>query len=327
MRSLKTTGGLTRGRGMTETQRNIWCMSGPIFAEVNEAMQQLTSIAYTTSEQHKDLTTSRQNRDSSDTYTLIKFLVSKNPFDKEANLQNIVTGEIAAKQVNVTRAEEIGKDVLNRMSGKQVSKYTFRKKHRAITMDSPSKVKIDDEEVNIDPQLLFQRLILVAAQKDKLEEAFCHELCGFPPALFEKQDVLLKANKPILANAIWDLASAISDKEIEQLVSHSVKHVIDGGALLHKIPWDKGHTYKTICQRYVAYIWSKYERPIVVFDGYEGGPAPKDGTRSHGIKDTHIKPFVKDMLHTSGQNMKGPLLSLMDMRKVQLQRMAQDPMG
>ena len=49
MRSLKATGGLTRGRGMSETQRLVWLLSMPITAEVNIAMEQLTEVDYTTS--------------------------------------------------------------------------------------------------------------------------------------------------------------------------------------------------------------------------------------------------------------------------------------
>ena len=39
MRSLKSTGGLTHGSGMTEEQRAIWTMSVPITTEYNNAMQ------------------------------------------------------------------------------------------------------------------------------------------------------------------------------------------------------------------------------------------------------------------------------------------------
>ena len=39
VRSMKTNGGLTRGRGMTETQRLVWLMAHPVCAEVNYAMQ------------------------------------------------------------------------------------------------------------------------------------------------------------------------------------------------------------------------------------------------------------------------------------------------
>ena len=59
MRSLKSTGGLTHGSGMTEKQRAIWTMSVPITAEYNNAMQELTGLYYTTSEQHKESSKSR----------------------------------------------------------------------------------------------------------------------------------------------------------------------------------------------------------------------------------------------------------------------------
>ena len=41
MQSMNTSGGLTIGRGMTETQRLVWLMAHPVFAEVNNGMQQL----------------------------------------------------------------------------------------------------------------------------------------------------------------------------------------------------------------------------------------------------------------------------------------------
>ena len=50
MRSLKTTGGLTRGTGMSETQRLVWLLSMPMCAEINNTMQALSGIEYSTSE-------------------------------------------------------------------------------------------------------------------------------------------------------------------------------------------------------------------------------------------------------------------------------------
>ena len=41
MRSMEISGGLTRGRLMTETQRPIWLMAHPVCAEVNNAAQRL----------------------------------------------------------------------------------------------------------------------------------------------------------------------------------------------------------------------------------------------------------------------------------------------
>lgn len=55
MRSIKSTGGLTRGKGMSETQRSVWVLSNPTTSEINSAMQELTEVNYETSEQHKEL--------------------------------------------------------------------------------------------------------------------------------------------------------------------------------------------------------------------------------------------------------------------------------
>ena len=43
MRSLKTNGGLTRGRGMTDQQRLTWLLAMPTCAETNRAMQEFTA--------------------------------------------------------------------------------------------------------------------------------------------------------------------------------------------------------------------------------------------------------------------------------------------
>ena len=67
MRSVKSTGGMTRERGMSELQRTLWLLSMPACAEVNTAMQHLTSVDFNTSEQHKEVGGSRVARDEKDT--------------------------------------------------------------------------------------------------------------------------------------------------------------------------------------------------------------------------------------------------------------------
>lgn len=44
MRSLKTSGGLTRGRGFDENRRAQWILAMPACAEYNNAMQDLTGM-------------------------------------------------------------------------------------------------------------------------------------------------------------------------------------------------------------------------------------------------------------------------------------------
>lgn len=71
MRSLKTSGGLTRGRGFTEQQRLIWLLSMPACADTNRAMQELTGVKSNSGEQNKDMTKARQKRDAKDTLAIL----------------------------------------------------------------------------------------------------------------------------------------------------------------------------------------------------------------------------------------------------------------
>ena len=48
-------------------------------------------------------------------------------------------------------------------------------------------------------------------------------------------------------------------------------YVVDGGSLLHRIPWQKGSTYNIICPKYTDYVIQHYRRAYVVFDGYNSG--------------------------------------------------------
>ena len=108
MRCLKTSGGLTRGRGMSEIQRLVWLLSRPACTEVNVALQEFTGVQFSTSEQHKDMSKTRQERDVSDTEKLIAFLSSRPPFSKDSSLHSIDTGVCASEYVNADVAMSVG---------------------------------------------------------------------------------------------------------------------------------------------------------------------------------------------------------------------------
>jgi hypothetical protein len=92
MRSIKTSGGLTRGRGMNENQLAVWLLSMPECAEMNNAMQEFTDTAFCASEQHKEMTTARQNRDLKNMKIVAEFLSDRNPFTDDVTLRNIANG-------------------------------------------------------------------------------------------------------------------------------------------------------------------------------------------------------------------------------------------
>ena len=277
MRSIKTSGGLTRGRGMSEQQRAIWLLSTPSCGEINSAMQQITDVSYECSEQHKETSDARVQRDYKDAVTLMTYILPRNPFITQTKeLMNIHTGEIADSNVNVEEAHHVGTEIIKSMEGAFVSSYTFKKKDRAVTMKSSSSVRVEGESIAVDPQLLFQRLIAsvqgIGSDVD-LETAFTYELCTFPPALIESDGLLRPADKPQLAKAIIKI---VGDADTE--IPIEVYYVLDGGSLLHKVLWSKG-SYQDICERYKNYVRKNYGRGVtVVFDRYSNDPSTKDVT-------------------------------------------------
>ena len=133
---METSGGLTRGRGMTEQRRLVWVLSIPVCAEVNKAMQGLTGVNYSTSEQNKDMTKSRQARDWKDTHTILRYFQENSPFTSDNTLRNISTGVHAHPTVNVDKAEAVGRAILEDMEGKTVNEYVFKRANQAVTLVS-----------------------------------------------------------------------------------------------------------------------------------------------------------------------------------------------
>ena len=115
MRTAKSRGGLTRGRGMTESVRLLWVLSGHKCAEVHEAMAELSGSKHTTSEQHVELGTSRKSRDFIDLVKIIQWLLTFNPFVlTNSNVRYLQSGLSSSKEkdgVNCEDAEMIGVNI------------------------------------------------------------------------------------------------------------------------------------------------------------------------------------------------------------------------
>ena len=264
MRSMKTSGGLTRGRGMTEQQQIIWSLAMLACAEINRAMQELTGVMFNSGEQNKDITQARQARDWKDTQTVLLFLQKSNPFIADPSLRNICTGVHGQSSVNVETAKAIGTAILTSMEDKTVIEYTFKKTNQVVTLATKTRVIVDDASLQIDPLLLFQRLTIAArTSTEDNEKIFKYELCSYPPALFDSSLLLREPQKSVLANSIWNCLT----QECPE-IPEDVAFVLDGGSLLQRIPWRHGMTYREICIVYVSYVLKKYGKAIVVFDGY-----------------------------------------------------------
>ena len=183
------------------------------------------------------------------------------------------------------------------MVGHNVGDHSFKKKDHVVTMSHKQSVKVDGENVNLDPHLLFQCLIVMAAGDDlDVAENFKYELSTHPSALFEPNGLMREADKPSLTDAIWNTAKATemptpSNRE-------EMNYVLDGGALSQQLTWSHNATFDSICNKYVDYVEQKYgNSTTVVFDGYVEGPSTKDSAhlrRSGGVVGVEVM-FVGSM--------------------------------
>ena len=70
-----------------------------------------------------------------------------------------------------------------------------------------------------------------------LGEVLSYELSPFPPALFEARNILRKADKPQLAQAIRDHATDLSSEAVINFVPETDCYVP------HRFPWKTGDSY------------------------------------------------------------------------------------
>ena len=212
-------------------------------------------VNYNTGEQNKDMSKARQARDWKDTLAVVQYLQERNPFSNDTSLRNISTGVHANPTFNVATAHTVGSAILKSVEGKTSDEHTFRRKDQVVTLGTKSSIKIDGEEVQVDPQLLFQILIIVAQTSDELESAFKHELCSYPPALFDSSLLLREAHKPALVDAIWVLLGPAVQADVP---NEDSRYVLDEVALIQRIPWIRGSTYGCIVNQYTEYVKHKH---------------------------------------------------------------------
>jgi len=258
MRSIKTRGGLTRGRGMEESTRHLWVLSINHTAAVHEAMNQFSNSTIITSEQHVDLGPSRMKRDLSDWTKFHDWLSNRNPFAyNDQNLHSLSSGFISIlgeDEVNCERAEEIGSKAQEMMNNLKFTDVTIKRKNQIKPLDTLSNtVKISQEKVYINSLTLFTRLVAVAKKDRNEERYFRFALTTEPMSLF-KEMMMRKPDKPSLRKAIVKETGTID----VDMKNDSCMCVIDGGALLHRVCWIKGSTFKEIGGNFVNYVRKHY---------------------------------------------------------------------
>ena len=178
------------------------------------------------------------------------------------------------------------------MVEQNVGDHSFKKKDHVVTMSHKYSVKVDGENVNLDPQLLFQCSVIAAGDDLDVAENCKYKLSTHPSFLFEPNGLMREADKPSLADAIWNTAKAKATEMPTPSNREERNYVLDGDALIQRLPWSHNASFDSICNKYVDYVEQSYgNSTTIVFDGYGEGPSTKDSAhlrRSGGVVGVEV---------------------------------------
>lgn len=262
MRSLKSSGGLSHGRGISDSTLTKWILTMPIVTTVSQQIEDLCGLSFRTCEQHTDARDSRIIRDNKDVHKLVDWFKSHDPFTVSEFVISISTGILGDETINCHKAFEIGNSSMNSIVGTNFEQVKFVRKNRVMPIRGlQSKIKISNEEIVVNPDTLFRRIAMLKKSDKELMEYFEYELAPYPLSLFDETG-MRKTPKSVF----YDFFTPVTDN----VNFHGVAYVIDGGFLLHRVVWKIHEPFSEIVDSYVAYIKKYYFQGItyVVFDGY-----------------------------------------------------------
>lgn len=243
-----------------------------------ENVEKFASVHSHTSEQHVELRSSRISADVRDVQKIMMWFQTHSPFPETKEIVCIANGTVGENAVNCHNAFQVGSQILSEIFGGNFKDLKLKRSKRVISLASTSSsIKVHDDLIPVDTNLLFQRIICFTKDEDELKSCFSYELAPFPPSLFHGSQ-MRKTQKSTLYSVFTPCAHVENDEHMY--------YIIDGGFLLHRVHWSEGCTYNEILDAYVTYVLRHFQETTVVFDGYNGEDTTKDAEqkRRYGEK-------------------------------------------
>lgn len=262
MRSMKSSGGLTRGRGITDSVLTKWICGSPAGTAICTSLEEFAGSAFAGEEQHVDFRDSRQKRDTLDRAKIREWFNDHPPFPEINSLMSLSTGIVGNSSVNCHQAMDIGTKTMNSFIGIKFGDIKQSKKNVVLSLASMnSTIRIGSEKVIVDPLTIFQRTVIAKKSDEDVAELLKYELSPFPLSLFNEGG-MRKGKK----SSLYEVLPAEDNGTVDLTQS---TYVIDGGFLLHRVKWKASSNISSICLQYINYVKKHYgENCMVVFDGY-----------------------------------------------------------
>ena len=168
MMLIKSRGGLTRGRGMTESVRHQWVYTNHACAAIHDAMTKITNLSLLSSEQHLKMGKTRKERDYKDLLTRYNWLSTHSAFDAaDDRLRSISSGITVPHNnclINCDNTERIGEAIQMGLDGTFLHTAKNKSKSKIQQIDSLYNTVVikEGKYINLKPTSLFTRLTALA---------------------------------------------------------------------------------------------------------------------------------------------------------------------
>ena len=290
MRMLKSAGGMTHGREITDSTLTNWVHSFPLTIPICKSLEQFTNVNCTSSYQHRDLNAGSESKDKRDHEAFYMWLSAHSPFDYTCeSVVCLSTGMIADKTVNCDNAFEVGCIAASAMTNGNFSDVKLKRNDKVKTIASMANtVVIRNERVTINPAVLFDRITCILRDSSEMEVYLSYELAPHPPSLFQ-DGLMRKSPKSALGQLLRSKAP------LESRFPDNAMYIVDGGYLLRVVIWPANATYSQVCDEYVSYTERHYgNEAIVVFDGYECTTSTKSAEQKRRATKSSSRDIMFD---------------------------------
>lgn len=277
IRDLKSKTGII-SRGITDSVISKWIVTTAVQLEIISTLLKHCRIETGTSHQHVDARSASVNRNKKDLDVLSNYFENNDPFPTTPVLIALDTGLIGDSSINCYQAYENGIELLKQVVGRRFSNLQLKRLSKVLPLSAMmGAVDMEGELVSVNPNLLFQRILLSNDKTEGLKDYIAYELAPFPAAIFDgvgfrktEKSALYKLFKPI--------------QNYERLPD--LYKVIDGGYLLHRAFWRSTDTFQQIFEKYRLFV-EKHIPCTVVFDGYPTENSTKSYERSRRALKHH----------------------------------------
>lgn len=206
MKSMKTDGGISRGRSTKESVISKWVYGMHAMNTVCDELEFLANVRMDTTDQHVDASDSRVEKDAKDIKILLDWFSSHDPFPEINKILSIASGVIGDDKINCHKAREVGIASMSKTTGQTFNHIKLKRTDKVLPLLAVSStVKVHDEEVPIDPVLLFQRMGVTKTFEDEIETFFAYDLAPYPLSLSDAAGM-----RKTMKSALYDCLLSIS---------------------------------------------------------------------------------------------------------------------